>query len=202
MNWIERSTHLHGTSVDLVPMTLQHFDALTELAKDKRIWEFIPVDMSTEEKCSVAFLKGLEDKEQGIQFPFVIIHKKDTKIIGSTRLMDIQRAHRKLEIGWTWLSREYWASEVNPECKLLLLSFCFETLKAVRVQLKTDEKNVRSQKAIAKIGALYEGTLRQDMVRDNGSLRNSAYFSILDKEWPEKKIKLQHILHTKFQKNV
>ena len=92
---------------------------------------------------------------------------------------------------------DYWATAINYECKLLLLTFCFEKLQAVRVQLKTDEHNWRSRKAIEKIGARYEGILRHDMIRENGTIRNSAYFSIIDSEWPETKQQLQHKLTLK-----
>jgi len=197
MNWIKENTTLHGETVDLLPMAESHFGALIELAKEKRIWEFIPIDMSTEEKCKAIFLKGFEERTAGTQFPFVIFHKKENKIIGSTRLMNIVLLHKGLEIGWTWLHPDYWATEVNLECKLLLLNFSFENLKAIRVQLKTDENNIRSRKAIEKIGAQYEGILRQDFIRDNGSFRNSAYFSILDKEWNEKKVKLTALYKAK-----
>ena len=98
--------------------------------------------------------------------------------------------HKKLEIGSTWLHPDYWATAINPECKLLLLTYCFEVLQAVRVQLKTDEKNMRSRKAIEKIGGQFEGILRNDMIRDNYTKRNSAYFSIIDDEWKDKKARL------------
>jgi RimJ/RimL family protein N-acetyltransferase len=183
MDRINHSTWLAGETVKLVPMNQWHFDELDELAKDERIWEFIPSDMSANERRLNIFSNALVEREKGTQFPFVIIHKKDRRIIGSTRLMDIQALHRKLEIGWTWLHPGYWATKVNPECKFLLLQFCFEQLQAARVQFKTDENNMRSRKAIEKIGGMYEGTLRNDMVKDNGTKRNSAYFSIIDSEW-------------------
>jgi RimJ/RimL family protein N-acetyltransferase len=140
---------------------------------------------------------GLNDRERGIQYPFVIYHKKENKLIGSTRYLDIQPFHKKLEIGWTWLHPNYWASAVNPECKLLQLTYAFENLKAVRVLLKTDENNIRSRKAIEKIGGQFEGVLRQDMIRDNGTLRSSAYYGLIDKEWEKTKENLQKQLNIK-----
>lgn len=191
MNWIPASTQLIGTLVELHPLQESHFVELEILAREKRIWEFISIDMSTTEKCYEAFKTALKLKAEGNQHPFVIYHKSEKKLIGSTRLMDIHPVHKKLEIGWTWLHPNYWASAVNLECKLLLLSYCFEELKAVRVQIKTDENNIRSQKAIKKIGGIYEGILRQDCIRDNGTLRNTVFFSVLDKEWRQTKINLQ-----------
>ncbi len=183
MNWINRNTTLVGEIIKLMPMEEFHFEELASLAKEKRIWEFIPADMSNQEKRYQVFSKAILEREKGTQFPFVIYHQNDNKIIGSTRLMNIEPQHRKLEIGWTWLHPHYWATAVNLECKLLLLKFCFEDLKVIRVQLKTDENNIRSQKAIRKIGAQFEGVLRNDWIRDNGTIRNSVYFSIIDSEW-------------------
>ena len=97
------------------------------------------------------------ERGNGTQFPFIIFHKLENRIIGSTRFLDIQEKHLKLEIGWTWLDPNYWGTAINLECKLLLLTFCFETLKTTRVQFKTDENNLRSRKAIEKIGGQFEG---------------------------------------------
>ncbi len=114
--------------------------------------------------------------------------------MGSTRFLDIQPQHKKLEIGFTWLHPNYWGTKLNLECKLLLLTYCFEKLGAARVQLKTDQQNLRSRKAIEKIGGKFEGILRQDILRDNGTYRSSAYFSILDYEWPQCRIRLSELL--------
>ncbi len=195
-NWVKNNTFLTGEIIELLPLEKDHFDELEKISKDKRIWEFYVFDGADSDKFLKALDNALIEKEQGTQFPFVIFHKIDKKIIGSTRLMDIQLNHKKLEIGWTWLHPDYWATEVNLECKLLLLSFCFEKLNTLRVQLKTDENNLRSRKAIEKIGAKYEGILRNDMLRDNGSNRNSAYYSIISNEWESVKNML-----TKLYKN-
>lgn len=191
MNWIAPNTTLEGETVMLLPLTEVYFDALDKLGEEKRIWEFIPSDMSSSEKRLAVFAKAIKFREEQMHYPFVVIHKQKNEVIGCTRLMEIFPRHKKLEIGWTWLHPDYWATSVNFECKLLLLTFCFEKLKAVRVQLKTDEFNKRSQKAIGKIGAKYEGILRHDMIRENGTIRNSACFSIIDTEWPETKLRLQ-----------
>ncbi|HTF05760.1 MAG TPA: GNAT family N-acetyltransferase [Bacteroidia bacterium] len=197
MNWIKPGTILNGAIVELVPLEEKHFEELVLLAGEKRIWEFIPVDMTTKEKCFEIFDDAILEREKGFQFPFVIVHKKEKKIIGSTRLMNIERAHKKLEIGWTWLFPDYWSTTVNLECKLLLLTFCFEELEAVRVQLKTDENNIRSRKAIEKIRGQYEGVLRHDLIRANGTIRNSAYFSLINTEWDTAKQNLANLLEAK-----
>lgn len=183
MNWIKPSTILKGELIELIPLEEKHFAELESLAREKKIWEFLPTDMSTTEKRYQAFVKALVERDKGTQFPFVLFHQKENKIIGSTRLMNIESAHKKLEIGWTWLHPNYWATAANLECKLLLLTFCFEELKAIRVQLKTSVENIRSRKAIEKIGGQFEGILRYDMIRDNGTKRNSVYYSIIEDEW-------------------
>lgn len=192
-HWIKHPTILQGQLVDLIPLEKEHFEELYEAASDKKLWEFIPSDGSNKDKFQVLYSAALEGREKGNHYPFVIQHRQTKKLIGSTRLFDIVEQDKKLEIGWTWITRDYWGTAINFECKLLLLTFCFEVLKANRVQLKTDETNIRSRTAIQKIGGQFEGILRKDRIRDNGVLRNTAYYSILDTEWEmaKDKIKLQ-----------
>lgn len=199
MNWMKNKIVLKGELVELIPLQEEHFEQLELLARERKIWEFIPINMNTKEKCLQELKKAIIEHENGTQFPFVIYHKQENKLIGSTRLMNIEIAHRKLEIGWTWLHPDYWSTTINLECKLLLLSFCFEELKTIRVQLKTDENNIRSRKAILKIGAKYEGILRNDWIRENGTFRNSVYFSIIDSEWVAAKDRLKKLISIKQQ---
>lgn len=199
-NWISYPTTLTGQTVELRSISKDHFTELEAVAKNKKIWEFYPFDGSDSNTFAHIFNGAIIEREKGNQFPFVIFHQQQNKIIGSTRFLDIQEKHKKLEIGSTWLHPDYWATAINPECKLLLLQYCFENLHAVRVQLKTDENNIRSRKAIEKIGGQFEGILRNDMIRDNGTNRNSAYFSIINEEWKDKKIQLTNVYQLK--KNV
>ncbi len=196
-NWIPPSVVLCGEHVDLLPLDSTHVPALAQLAADRRIWEFYVLDGSDPARFADVCRDALAEREKGTQFPFVIYHKSERRIIGSTRLMDIQPRHKKLEIGWTWLHPSYWAGIVNPECKLLLLSFCFEQLRAVRVQFRTDAANTRSRKAIEKIGGIYEGVARNDMIRDNGTYRHSAGYSIIDGEWSAAKGRLVSLCHSR-----
>ena len=182
-NWIKHPTILKGEFVELISLEKSHFAELYELAKEPRIWEFLPTNCSEEIKFIKAYNEALVEREKGNHYPFVILNKATNKFIGSTRLFDIHPKDKKLEIGWTWLHPDFWATGLNYECKLLLLTFCFEQLKANRVQLKTSDINLRSRKAIEKIGAKFEGVLRKDRIRDNGVTRNSAYYSIIDEEW-------------------
>jgi len=190
-------TVLSGDIVELRPLEKAHFAELDALAKEPRIWEFYTVNGGNTESLTKSLQGGLDDREKGKQYPFVIYHKADGKLIGSTRFIDIQPLHNKLEIGWTWLHPDYWASAVNFECKLLLLTFAFESLGVYRVQFKVDVLNMRSRKAVEKIGGIAEGILRNDMVRENGTKRNSVYFSIIESEWPETKKRITALIQSK-----
>jgi RimJ/RimL family protein N-acetyltransferase len=182
-HWINHPTILTGETVELVPLEKEHFEELDLAAADKNLWELIPTDCSNRETFENAYNFALTEREKGNQYPFVIFHKETKKIIGSTRFFEIYPLDKKLEIGWTWIIAKYWGTEINLECKLLLLSFCFDILKTRRVQIKTDSTNMRSRKAIEKIGAQFEGILRKDKIKENGISRNAAYYSILDDEW-------------------
>lgn len=182
-NWITHPQILEGKIVNLIPMDRSHFHSLQASAADNRIWEHYVFDGTDSNRFNSVLETALTEQQKGTQYPFVIFHKEHQKLIGSTRLLGIEPANRKLEIGSTWLHPAYWGTLVNPECKTMLLTFCFEMLQTVRVQFKTDERNIRSRKAIEKIGATFEGILRNDMLRDNKTKRNSAYYSIIDEEW-------------------
>ncbi|MES2591769.1 MAG: GNAT family N-acetyltransferase [Bacteroidota bacterium] len=189
-HWIKHPTILTGELVDLIPLEEKHFAELYLAASDKSIWEFIPTNCSEPEKFKQTYSIALAERNKGNHYPFVIYHKATNKLIGSTRLFEIFPNDKKLEIGWTWIMPEYWASAINFECKLLLLTYCFEVLKTIRVQLRTDENNIRSRKAIEKIGAQFEGVFRNDKIKENGLPRNSVYFSIIDSEWEIAKEKI------------
>ena len=125
-HWIKHPTTLKGTMVDLIPLEKEHFDELYLAAADKKLWEFIPSDESEREKFNALYNTALEEREKGNHYPFVIQHKQTKKFIGSTRFLDIVPKDKKLEIGFTWITRDYWGTAINFECKLLLMTFCFE----------------------------------------------------------------------------
>lgn len=189
--WIKHPVILEGKAIDLVPLEREHLDELSIAASDKELWKLIPTDCSEKEIFYKTYEFALKERKMGNQYPFVVRHKRTHKLIGSTRLFEIYPTDRKLEIGWTWIVKEFWGTIVNPECKLLLLTFCFETLKANRVQLKTKDTNFRSRKAIEKIGGVFEGILRKDKIQSDGTTRNAAYYSILDDEWNDAKNKIK-----------
>lgn len=133
---------------------------------------------------------ALDELQRGVSLPFVIVDQASGQIIGSTRYGNIEVAHRRLEIGWTWLTPAFQRSRANTEAKLLLLTHAFEILGMHRVELKTDALNAKSRAAIGRIGATQEGIFRRHMITASGRVRDTVYFSIIDSEWPAIKAKL------------
>lgn len=185
---------LAGEKIRIVPMERHHIQGLYEIGDDKVIWSHLPKTIYTLNDMKSFVEEALYKKETGIEFPFVVLLRDNDKIIGSTRFLDISNLNKSLEIGWTWYAPSVWGTHINTECKYLLLKYCFETLKLVRVQFKTDERNVRSQKAIEKIGGVKEGILRNHMIRKDGTLRNSVFYSIIESDWVSVKNKLEDLL--------
>ncbi len=190
MNRIQHPVILQGENVKLVPLDHDHFPQLIDVAKQEKIWEFFSVKGSDSGTLLKYLKSSVLKRPTGEQYPFTVFDLKTNKIIGHTMLYNFYPEFRKLEIGWTWYDPAYWRTGYNRECKLLLLTYCFETLKTIRVQLLTDENNHRSRTAILGIGATLEGIHRNERIRANGAYRNSAMYSIIESEWPEVKKKL------------
>lgn len=185
---------LTGERLALLPLDELHFPELLALASDQRIWEFYTVNGGNPQRLLQCLYQGIEARDKGTEFPFIIVDLRSDRIIGSTRYLFITPEHKKLEIGWTWFHPDYWATGLNTESKYLLLRHCFEELNLYRVQWQTDEINMRSRKAIEKIGGKFEGILRNFYIRDNGTHRHSAFFAMTDSDWPEAKKNLQNLL--------
>jgi RimJ/RimL family protein N-acetyltransferase len=186
---------LEGAHARLEPLDLSHAENLYAVGDDERIWLYMP----RPKLISIADAREMIEEARaaaagGSQIPFAVVDPKSGRAIGSTRYLDIRREDRGLEIGWTWLGTAYQRSPINTECKYLLLRHAFETLGAIRVQLKTDLRNDRSQKAIARLGATREGVLRKHMILWNGFVRDTVYYSILDDEWPAVRRRLEALL--------
>jgi RimJ/RimL family protein N-acetyltransferase/nitroimidazol reductase NimA-like FMN-containing flavoprotein (pyridoxamine 5'-phosphate oxidase superfamily) len=181
---------LEGRHVRLEPLTQAHAPELAAVSGDEQIWQYYPKSLATLEDVRAWIDIALEQQAAGTALPFAIIHKELGRAIGSTRYLNIMPADRGLEIGSTWLGREYWRTAINSECKLLLLRHAFETLGCIRVQLKTDRRNERSRRAIERLGAQFEGILRRHMIVRDGAYRDSAMYSIVESEWPATKTKL------------
>ncbi|WP_295117529.1 GNAT family protein [uncultured Chitinophaga sp.] len=188
---------LSGRVVTLEPLETPLLPELEALTQDERIWEFYSENYAKRENFVELYEKSFNGREAGTHYAFAVRLNETGKLIGSTQYFDISTKHRNLEIGYTWYLPEYWGTAVNLESKQLLLTYAFETLRMVRVQIKTGDTNKRSQKAIAKIGGRFEGVLRKAKVMENGQYRNTVYFSIIDEEWPAVKLHLKKLLEEK-----
>jgi RimJ/RimL family protein N-acetyltransferase len=136
-------------------------------------------------------LQALDELSRGIALPFVIVAQPSGEVVGSTRYGSVDLDNRRLEIGWTWITPRYQRTAMNTEAKLLLLTHAFERLGANRVELKTDALNQKSRHAIARLGAVEEGTFRKHIVTSSGRVRDTVYYSIIDTEWPAVKARLE-----------
>ena len=186
---------LQGKYVRLEPMSELHTPALAEIGVGQPFWDFMVYGrMETAADMQEWVQDILARAEKGTDVPFVAIHIDSGRVAGASRYMNIMPNDRGLEIGGTWYGPEYQRTVVNTECKYLLLQHAFEKLGCIRVQLKTDFRNERSQKAIERIGAVKEGVLRNHMILPDGYYRHSVYYSILDTEWPVVKKRLEEMM--------
>ncbi len=186
---------LTGRHVRLEPLSQTHAADLFRAGTDPEIWRYMPRGPLRDQADTEQFIAEAEESTaSGAQIAFAIVHGASGAAIGSTRYLDLRPRDRALEIGWTWIARAHQRTPVNTECKLLLLGHAFETLGAVRVQLKTDSRNQRSQTAIERIGGRREGVLRKNLLLWDGFIRDSVYYSIVDDEWPAVKNRLLAML--------
>jgi RimJ/RimL family protein N-acetyltransferase len=185
---------LTGHTVRLEPLAYSHADDLLTAAAYDEIWTYLDEPTPRTKADMAAFISdALGEQEKGTRLPFAIIRQDDSHAIGSTSYLDIRAADRTLEIGWTWLTPTAWGTGVNAECKYVLMRHAFESLNAGRVAVKTDAKNARSRKAIENLGATYEGTLRNHRLLSTGSYRDSAYYSVINSEWPAVRERLSRV---------
>ena len=186
---------LEGRFVRLEPLSDAHVKGLAAIGLDETIWQHMPYGNIGDEADIRRWVRELLDRAaRGTDIPFAVVHLASGRVAGATRYMDIRPADRGLEIGGTWYGNEFQRTAVNTECKYLLLRNAFEEMKYIRVQFKTDSRNLRSQRAIERIGAVREGALRNHMILPDGTIRHSVYYSILDSEWPEIKLLLERKL--------
>jgi RimJ/RimL family protein N-acetyltransferase len=175
---------LEGRVVRLEPLTLDHLDGLCLVGLDEDLWRLTVTQVRTRDNLHRYLETALTEQAQGVSLPFATLDRATGRPIGSTRFGNIDHHHRRVEIGWTWLGRAWQRTPANTEAKLLMLQHAFEELGCIRVEFKTDVLNERSRRALLRIGAKEEGILRQHLVTESGRLRDSVYFSILDREWP------------------
>ena len=164
----------------LEPLGEQHVDDLLPVAQDPEVWRYLSVPAPRDRDCMVQIVQAAVADPDRVAWAVAV----GGRAIGSTSYLDLDLPVEGLEIGWTWYARSAWATSVNPTCKLLLLGHAFDDLGAQRVTLKLDALNTRSFRAVERLGARYDGTLRHHRLRADGTVRDSAYFSILAAEWP------------------
>jgi RimJ/RimL family protein N-acetyltransferase len=184
-----------GSRVRVEPLSAEHESGLAQAAGDPDMFAWMPVDMASSRAALHDWLvTALDNAHQGREVPFAIIAAGSGAVLGSTRFLELRFEHLRAEIGWTWVTRSAWKTGVNVETKLLLLQHAFEHVGLRRVEFKTDSRNVQSRGALEALGATFEGILRKHMVvRDHGE-RDSAYYSVIDDDWPEVKAHLQRRL--------
>jgi RimJ/RimL family protein N-acetyltransferase len=181
--WVEPVT-LEGQFVRLEPLSLDHLPGLTQIGLDAEIWRWMPMSVQSPSDMRRLIEEAVAESEAGTMVPFATIDKATAKPVGSTRYLSIVPQHRRLEIGWTWLGPTAQHSAINTEAKLLMLTHAFDKLGALRVEFKTDALNEKSRTALTKIGTTEEGVFRNHMIMPGDRRRDSAYYSIIEEEWP------------------
>ncbi|WP_449621089.1 GNAT family N-acetyltransferase [Robertmurraya sp. Marseille-Q9965] len=195
---IDTNVTLEGSMVCLIPFDMKDKDLLIDSIKSPEVWKYTWREVKTIEDIEEIIEIAARNKNESSQIPFMIKEKLTDKIIGTTRIGEIDTINRNVEIGWTWLSPAYWRTGVNTECKYLLLQYCFDVLKVIRVQFSVSGHNVRSQKAVERIGAVKEGTFRKHRIKSDGTVHDNVFYSILDNEWKEVNDKLLYLIEKEY----
>lgn len=185
---------LEGRSVRLEPLDRAHFPALIEIGLDREIWKWTPSQPFSAQAVEDYLIQALQLRDEGAAVPFATIDRASGKVAGTTRFGNIERAHKKCEVGWTWLGAAWQRTALNTEAKYLMLRHAFESCGLFRVEFKTDELNEKSRNALVRIGAKYEGVFRSHVITQGGRRRNTIWFSILDSDWPEVKAHLETLI--------
>jgi len=189
-----RPVVLDGAHVRLEPLSLDHLSALCEVGLDPDLWRWTTQIVRSPQEMDAYVRGALAEQAAGRALPFAIRHKGAGCVVGSTRFAAAEPAHRRVEIGWTWVAAPWQRTVVNTEAKYLMLRHAFETWGCVRVEFKTDVLNVRSRQALLRIGAKEEGILRAHLITATGRVRDSVYFSIIAEEWPAVRAHLEEML--------
>ena len=187
---------MDGKSVRLEPIDESHIEGLFEAGTTHSDWQYLPIaGFSEMGEAKTWFYQAARLLEDALHYTYVLVDPKSNEVMGSSRYLNIRPKDSVVEIGYTWLSSKFQRTAVNTEAKLLLLTNAFENMYANRVELKTDARNLRSQKAIERIGAKKEGVLRHHMVTQGGFIRDTVMYSIVKSEWPAVKEGLVRKLH-------
>jgi RimJ/RimL family protein N-acetyltransferase len=186
---------LSGSYIRLLPLELSHHEGLCAIGLDPALWQHTTIRVQTRDDMLRYIQSALDSQAAGTALPFVIVLRPSDAIVGTTRFHSIAREHRRLEIGFSWVGVPWQRSAVNSEAKYLLLKHAFEQARCQRVEFKADSQNERSCRALLRIGATREGTLRQYMRSAHKGARDLAIFSIIDSEWPQIKARLEQRLY-------
>lgn len=179
---------LVGKNVSLVPMHQDHVQGLIEAASSGELWNLPYTGVPSPDQMAEVVENAIKQKMGGTQFPFVVMCASTGTVLGSTRYYNIEPSNRNLSIGYTWYAERVHRSAVNTETKYLLLEHAFDRMKCISVQWHTDHRNLRSQAAIKRLGAKFEGVLRNHKIMPDGVIRHTHCFSMLDTEWPSAKM--------------
>jgi RimJ/RimL family protein N-acetyltransferase len=185
---------LEGPTLSLVPLTPEHSDALCAIGLDPELWEFTAVRVQTAEEMRRYVEIAAAAASTGSTLPFAIVHRPTDEIVGTTRLHSYVPMHRRVEIGFTWIARAWQGTYVNAESKFMLLSHAFGPVACQRVQFMTDHENERSQRALRRLGAVHEATLRHYVYSEHRGPRDMDLFRILAEEWPDVRTRLEDVL--------
>lgn len=189
-----RPITLEGSFVRLEPLSMDHHARLCSVGLDPELWRVTTTVVRSPEEMKEYIETALRWQAEGHALPFAIMEKSSNSAVGSTRYAAVERQHRRLEIGWTWVARKWQRTSINTEAKYLLLKHAFENLGCIRVEFKTDSLNEQSRKALLRIGAREEGILRNHMIVQSGRFRHSVYFSVIETEWPAVRARLEEFL--------
>ena len=184
---------LEGRVIRLEPLARSHVDGLWEASRDQRVWRWLPVvQPQTRDELAALLGDALARAAEGIEIPFATVWRKSGEVAGSTRFLALRPEHRSVEIGWTWLRPEAWGTGANAEAKLLQFEHAFERWGCRRVELKTDALNVPARRSMEAFGAVFEGVHRKHMLVRDGENRDTAWYSVVDDEWPGVRERLEH----------
>ena len=185
---------IEGPTVRLEPLGLEHLDGLCDVGLDPDLWRLTVTRIHDRAGMERYVRTALEEQQAGTALPFATVLRDTGRVIGSTRFGNLSPPNRRVEIGWTWLGRPWQRTGANTEAKYLMLRHAFERWNCIRVEFKTSALNLRSRAAILRIGAREEGILRHHLINEDGSLRDSVYFSMLAAEWPTARRRLERML--------
>ncbi len=187
--------NIDGKLVALLPLGNWHAETLFKASRSEAIWSYMPpAQWKSVEETGAWINQCLAKRESGEVIAYAVIEKSTGELLGTSQYLNINAHHARVEIGFTFYCPRVQRTGINTECKYLLIQNAFEAFNTIRVEFKTDSRNVCSQKALERIGATLEGTLRNHMILHNGHIRDSVYYSIIQEEWPEVKVHLEKLM--------